>query len=370
MVRTQKVFGKKIINKNDRPVLVAVGGGKGGVGKTIISSSLSVGLAMLGKRVVVIDADFGCANLHKALGIERAEKNTYQFFKREVQTLDEILIDHPQFEHLKIICGATGTLGSANLHHQQSVKFIRHIQKLDADYVIIDLGTGSHFVTLDLFLASDMGLVVVNPVNLSILDSYNFLKQAFFRKLSNVYKKNDVMYSAINKAVRNIAHQKSPTIEDLHKQIVKLDEDAGKYMRVIIESFHSKLLINRLVSSKNIANCLAVQMAAKELLSIDVEYIGAIREDVTVSESLNEMNPFISYDPKCNASVDLTNLINKKILHASILKSMKTKKIIKNKKMLSWKDEEALTYCSIKCMYWEECDFKNPGYPCELKELL
>ena len=71
----------------------AVGGGKGGTGKTYLSASLAIGLAKLGKRVIAIDADLGCANLHTALGADPPAATLSDFIKGRVKNLNDVLGD-------------------------------------------------------------------------------------------------------------------------------------------------------------------------------------------------------------------------------------------------------------------------------------
>ena len=67
------------------PVTWAVGGGKGGVGKSVITSSLAIALAERGLRCAAVDADFGAANLHTVLGVPRPERTLSHFIKLEVE---------------------------------------------------------------------------------------------------------------------------------------------------------------------------------------------------------------------------------------------------------------------------------------------
>jgi Mrp family chromosome partitioning ATPase len=94
-------------------IVFAVGGGKGGVGKTVITASLGVGLASLGHQVVLVDADLGGANLHTCMGILEPKYTFYHFYTLQRETLSDIMIDTP-VENLKMISGSCGTLGLAN----------------------------------------------------------------------------------------------------------------------------------------------------------------------------------------------------------------------------------------------------------------
>ena len=94
--------------------VIAVAGGKGGIGKTMVSASLAIALAQADTRVVLFDADLGGANVHTVMGIYAPERTLYDFVARRVKGLEELLIPSP-FDGLQLICGSPGTSGMANL---------------------------------------------------------------------------------------------------------------------------------------------------------------------------------------------------------------------------------------------------------------
>ena len=136
----------------DRTVM-AIGGAKGGVGKTSITVSLGVLLASLGHQVVIVDADLGGANLHTIMGIDRPSLTFYDFYTHKKERLQDIVLQ-TDVENLFIISGACGTLGLANPKYSQKIRFINELKKLDADYILLDLGAGSSYNELDFFLAA------------------------------------------------------------------------------------------------------------------------------------------------------------------------------------------------------------------------
>ena len=158
-------------------VLLAVGGGKGGVGKTVITSSLGVALAGMGKKVVIVDTDFGGANLHTFLGIDNPDLTYLNFYMLEKSSLEEIILP-TAVENLSFISGACGTLGLANPKYSQKVRFIQELKKIKADYILLDLGAGSSYNVVDYFLAAGEGIVVSSPEPASIQETYYFIRQA------------------------------------------------------------------------------------------------------------------------------------------------------------------------------------------------
>jgi flagellar biosynthesis protein FlhG len=174
-------FGKRTAAAN-RPRLWAIGGGKGGVGKSVVASNLAVRMAQLGHRVMIVDGDLGGANLDTLLGCERPTRTLSQFFDRGVEQLAEIAAP-TELPNLSLIAGDGEALGSANPAHAQKLKLIRHLRALPCDLVIVDLGAGTNFNTLDLYLAADLGIVVTTPEPTALQNCFAFIKTAALRDL-------------------------------------------------------------------------------------------------------------------------------------------------------------------------------------------
>lgn len=169
--------------------IVAVGGGKGGVGKSVVVTSVATALGRRGRRVVVIDADLGAANLHTMLGICRPLRTLQSFLDHEVDSLADVVIDDV-VPGVSLIAGSSRP-GAANINHGQKQRILRHIVALDAEIVILDIGAGSAFHALDFFLLSDLRLVVMTPQLTSLQNAYSFLKAAVFRAVHNQGDKDD-----------------------------------------------------------------------------------------------------------------------------------------------------------------------------------
>jgi len=143
----------------DGPEIWAIGGGKGGVGKSFVATNLAVCMARQGRRVVVVDGDLGGANLDTLFGCPRPTRTLSDFLDRRVERLADIAMP-TGVEGLALVAGDSDTLGSANPAHAQKLKLIRHLRAMPCDLVIVDLGAGTSFNTLDLYLAADVGVVV------------------------------------------------------------------------------------------------------------------------------------------------------------------------------------------------------------------
>ena len=164
---------------------MAVGGGKGGVGKTIVSTNLALLLADANKhQVVVFDGDFGNANCHTLLGITKIDHSIEEYFAQN-NKLSE-LIRLTAYPKVGLICGAANKMDG--FLAEPAIKK-RLFQDLPGHwtwiFVIIDLGAGVGDETLDLYNFSDEKLVVVTPQFTSLENAYSFVKSAFIRDLKS-----------------------------------------------------------------------------------------------------------------------------------------------------------------------------------------
>ena len=165
------------MNANKQAVRIGVGGGKGGVGKSVLAANLAVASAELGFRTVLVDCDLGAANQHTLFGIDRPVSTLQTFLEREVSSLEEVTAA-TGVARLFLIPGVGAVPGAANLPHARKLKVLRHLSKLDADVVILDVGAGVSFNTLDFYELADLRLVVTTPQLPSLQNAYCFLKAA------------------------------------------------------------------------------------------------------------------------------------------------------------------------------------------------
>ncbi len=165
-----------------------MGGGKGGVGKSVIASSLAAAIAGTGRRCAVIDVDLGGANLHTLLGVSRPRRTLSHLLTGEVGSLAELMVQ-TSVPNLWLVSGNQALLDMANPKHSQKEKLFRHIRGLDVDDVVLDLGAGSAFNVLDFFLLARRRLVVVTPEPTAIENAEHFLKAALYRSLQVVARR-------------------------------------------------------------------------------------------------------------------------------------------------------------------------------------
>lgn len=273
----------------------AVGGGKGGIGKSLITSNLGISLARAGRRVVLVDADLGGANLHTCLGIPEPKVTLTDFVSRRVRDIEHILI-RTGVPNLSLISGAHDFLSAANLNFVQKTMLLRRIAELDADVVILDLGAGTTYNTLDFFLLAQKGIVVAVPEPTSIENCYRFIKSAFYRRLRRV-----VANAAVKRLIESAMDQKNSlgirTPHDLLQRIAQMDAQIGEIIQRQVGEFRPKIIMNQARTRADVEIGEHMRSACRKYFGIEVEYLGAIDYDDVVWQSVRRREPLLLRHP-------------------------------------------------------------------------
>lgn len=224
--------------------LIAVGGGKGGVGKSVVAIALATEWARRGRRVVLADLDLGAANLHSYLGIHHTTPTLARFLRRETDMLDGLLVETGQ-SGLQLLRGADDVPGLANPQHWMKLKLLRHIRAIDADVVLLDLGAGTAFNTLDFFGTADLGLVVTEPQPAAVMNAYGFIKAAFHRRLQTVFRHHPALADAVEFDLAAPEDQRQFGVDWLRQMAADVAPQATGLIDEIAQAFKPGLIINR-----------------------------------------------------------------------------------------------------------------------------
>ena len=278
-------MGQLLQNKE----IFAIGGGKGGVGKSFLASNLGILLAKSNRNTILIDADLGGANLHTCLGIPAPDVTFSDFVNQPTARLDDVIL-RTSLENLSLISGAQDFLGIANPKYSQKLKITRAIQKLDVDFVILDLGAGTSFNTLDFFLMADKGVIVVLPEPTSIENAYRFIKSAYFRKLKQS-SPDPAVREIVEKAMdkKNELGLKAPA--ELLEYIMRMNPVAGRELESVMESFRPRIVLNQVRSMNDVRIGFSMQNACMKYFGVKVDFIGYLENDDQIWQSIRKRQP-------------------------------------------------------------------------------
>ena len=289
--------------------ILAVGGGKGGIGKSICTANLGIALARRGKRVILIDSDLGGANLHTYLGITFPKLTLGDFILRKKATLQEVLIP-TETANLQLITGATDILGMANPKFPQKQRLIQAISKLSADFILIDLGAGTDFNVLDFFNTSSEGIVIVCPEPASIQNGYSFIKNALYRKINLAFFDNTLILDMLQNTASPDHPDGCKNLQDFGEKAGSLDPEFRTRLSRITREFRPRIVVNMTQGPKDATVSKALCSTAKKYLDIDLEYIGHIPMDGAVKHSARYLKPFYIADPSSPASRGIDGILD------------------------------------------------------------
>ena len=272
----------------------SIGGGKGGIGKSLLAASIGWQLARLGKRVVLVDADLGGANLHTCLGLPGPSRTLADFILRRVERIEDVVVDTP-FPRLQLISGASDVVG-ANINYQQKLRVLNKLRSLDVDIVLIDLGAGTAHNIIDFFLISDVSLLAVVPEPTSIENGYRFIKSALYRRLRGAATSPEVR-AIIDSALdpKNAYGIRTPL--DLLAAVEKEDASALPRLRRELASFHPRFVVNQVRSPADIAVGHQLVTACARHLGVRASYAGYVHYDDVVWRAVRQRRLFAEKDP-------------------------------------------------------------------------
>ena len=331
--------------------IIPIASGKGGVGKSLLSANLAITLGQAGKKVVLADLDLGASNLHLVIGQSSPKKGIGTFLTGE-SSFEEI-IQPTEYENVSFIAGDSEIPGLSSLKIFQKNNLIKKFQSLDCDYLIIDLGAGTHLTILDLFLLSPQGIVVTAPTVTATLNGYLFLKNAVFRLMASSFKKNSPAAQYMKKLKGDSASLQRLYIPKLIEAIREIDPESAKVFSERMSQFHPRLVMNMIDEPKDADKALKIRRSCQQYLGLDVESLGVMYRDSLQDKALSSRLPVIIYKPNAVISQAIYR-IAEKVLQSETLQFEGTFEDIDTDASYELATEEANDDFSQKMSYVED----------------
>jgi flagellar biosynthesis protein FlhG len=268
--------------------IISVGGGKGGVGKSIVALNLAATMADMGKKVVLADMDLGAANLHLLLGIMQPKAGLQALLDKNAEDPDEVLTP-TALPNLKLLAGTGAVLGAANIGRLQKRRLVRKLHSLHADVVIVDVGAGVGYNVLDFYVLGNQKVLVTTPQVPAIHDAYSFLKGAVLRVLHDCADKN-VDAALLAPAEKSESTEKvSALLENLRNVRPSLAEKVfGEISR-----FGAVMIGNQVEQPTQAGVFRSVCKMVRDYLALDVSVLGWLPASSRISHSVNLCRPLV-----------------------------------------------------------------------------
>ncbi len=296
--------------------IIPVASGKGGVGKSLLSANLAIALGQSGKKVVLADLDLGASNLHLVLGQQAPKQGLGTWLTGHGEFKDIII--KTDYKNVDFIAGDSEIPGLSTLKAPQKSKLIKAFKNIDADFLIIDLGAGTHQIILDLFLLSPQGIVVTAPAVTATLNGYLFLKNAVFRLMHSSFKSTTPAAKMITKLKQDATSLQRLYIPRLIEEIRKVDSVSADKFERNLKTFRPRLIMNMIEDPKDADRAQRIRVSCNQYLGLDIEHLGIMYKDSLEDRALASRLPVIVYKPQSVLSQAIYR-ISEKILAAEAI---------------------------------------------------
>jgi flagellar biosynthesis protein FlhG len=329
--------------KNDEPLIISIGGGKGGVGKSMVSSNLAVQYAMAGMKVVLLDLDFGAANLHTIFGIRQPPRGLGDYFTTPRSKLTDFVVK-TELENLLLIPGSGFVPELANLKHMQKVKLINQIKKLKADLVLLDLGAGSSNNVVDFFAMTQAGLVVTTPEPTAIVNAYEFLKNVVYRILFRMFRSHKAISDILKISTNPNNHLNISTISELIDAVAQKNEWIAENIRELCLDLDFYVIFNQARKTNEAHLGVKLRDICSRHLCLDLNFAGMIFYNEEVPTAVHKMRPISLTDPESVTTVTLKRVATQTMNHVLT-------KVINGNKLESFEKQLSRVMMSAKKDY-------------------
>jgi flagellar biosynthesis protein FlhG len=293
------------------PVIVAIGGGKGGVGKSFLTANLALALAQrgatTGRRVAAVDLDFGGSNLNLFLGESLPERELADFLDGRADNLDAIS-QPTQLDNLRYVAGSFDLITAVDPLRDRKLDLIRALVGLDADYVLLDLPAGSAPPTLDFFFLGDIKLVVTNPEATAFHNAYGFLKNYLLRRLLTEFRdRKEIMHFILDhyRSAGTVAEVRDRTITGLVDNVRAEFPSVRPEVTGILQENTPLLVLNRARSRRDRQFLTRFRSVLEDNLGLVCQALGVIPENRRVARAVRDGEPFLLAHPRHKISKQL-----------------------------------------------------------------
>jgi flagellar biosynthesis protein FlhG len=273
---------------------IAIGGGKGGVGKTLIAVNLSLALARMEKQITLLDGDIGNCNCNTLLGITRVDSSLEDYLRGE-RSLEEITVS-TVYPGLRLVCGAQNKVDA--LLATEMSRLLDDIRQVEADALVIDLGAGMSDETLDLYRLADDKIIVVTPQITSLQNAYGFIKSAFFHDLKCTGRLDALL------------DQAGSDPQKLRTLIGSLEEGhaARHAFAVVLARQRFTIVGNMMNDDKDMKIVQNLQKVVEQYLHIENMVLGTIAASEDIRSSVNRITPFVNLSPEAPHSREMKRM--------------------------------------------------------------
>jgi len=280
--------------------VIAVGAGRGGVGKGLVAANLAIYFAQLGKTVVLVDADASGTNLHAQFDLAAA---------RHEPSLDELekALVPTSVPGLSLLPAAHDAAhGPSLLRAGRKARWLSRLRGIPADYLVIDVGPGTGNFSVDLMLAADVPIAVTAPEPAAVETTYRFVRAAYKRRLRRALLRDKFRMHLFERALADLDALPAPL--DLVRTLAKMDRALAELAWAEARRSRLYLVVNQTRMRGDIELGGWMSMLASRHYGVVLDELGHVEHDDTVWLSTRRRRPLLVDSPTCKAARNLERI--------------------------------------------------------------
>ncbi|MBN1540896.1 MinD/ParA family protein [candidate division KSB1 bacterium] len=341
-----------------RAKIWAFAGGKGGVGKSLICALSGISLAATGRRVVIVDADFGGPNQHDLLNLSARRHSYWQVLRRRPQSFASLVIP-TGVPNLGLIAGPPQEAEGVQTAIMDKIRFIEALRSLDADVVLLDLGPRMEGEALDYFITADTHVLVTTPETTAIQNLSAFVRSVFKRKIDTVLRTlvrssteldiQECVGSAVHRAFELLQSENLPARDIVRRAVSSVNASIIYNMVRTDENRHPQKLLQKYFLSET---------------GIDARVVGRVNFETALHSVLQKKQLL----QKLPSMQPLMGQIDQIVARLNRVESIREADVSR----LPSRNRSGVTdtiICGTWCPSWDACEYQTPGYPCPVRNL-
>lgn len=291
--------------------VIAVGGGRGGVGKSLVAENLAIYLAQLGKSVILVDADPTGANLHAHFGLSAAKHDPALDPDERLEVFERALVE-TQVPGLRLLPAALDSIELPLIARAgRKGRWVSKLRTLAADYLVIDVGPGMGPFAVDVMLGADVPVCVVVPEPPAIEATYRFARVAFRRRLRRSLMRDRFRLPVIDRAIKEVGMLPAPL--DVVRALERMDRRLAELAWSEARRTRMHLVVNQTRVRTDLELGTWMSELAARHYGVALEELGHIEHDDTVWLAVRRHKPLLVDSPTSKAARNLERIARRVI---------------------------------------------------------
>jgi flagellar biosynthesis protein FlhG len=296
---------------------IAVGAGRGGVGKSLVAVNLAVYFAQLGKTVVLVDADAGGSNLHAHFGLAAA-RGEPDVREGGVGALRAALVPTSVPGLWLLPAPHDAVTPALTLRAGRKVRWLAALRALPAEYLVVDVGPGQGNFALDLMLAADVSIAVTVPEPPAIETTYRFLRAAFRHRLRRAVSRDKLRTTILDRVMADIGMLPPPI--ELVQKLAKTDKTLAEIAWTEAQAMRMHLVVNQTRVRTDTELGAWMSGLVERHFGVALDELGHVEHDDTVWLTVRRNKPLLVDSPASKSARNIER-IARRVLALTISKS-------------------------------------------------